>query len=275
MFCPSCGTRNPDGSRFCGSCGTDLSARGAAAPQVQSGARAFARPAAAARGRSAGRALVVAGIAAAVTVALVVAVGLRTNWFGLARPHLVPGTYTISGSATLRPFSRSITVSISQDDHVSLVDGMHNWVGEAQVNRMGNARVSWAGRDHLYVQVPITTEDGQSKGDSFNLVIPQGAPDSIVGPWASWFADKDGKPYARDLEWAKVEDDGTLRFGRVYSGSAMVVAESLLKAGTFQGDANAMLGTWARQGDGSYQFFVTDNYNNDNGSYTSTFQYHK
>ena len=276
MFCPSCGTRNPDGSRFCGSCGTDLSARSATAPKIPApGAPAFARPAAAARGRSAGRGRVIAGIAAAVTVALVVAAGLRTNWFGLARPHLVPGTYTISGSATIRPFSRSITVSISQDDHVSLVDGMHNWVGEAQINRMGNARVSWAGRDHLYVQVPITTEDGQSKGDSFNLVIPQGAPDSIVGTWAYWFTDKDGKPYARDLEWAKVEDDGTLRFGRVYSGAAVVVAESLLKAGTFQGDTDAMLGTWTRQGDGSYQFFVTDNYNNDNGSYTSTFQYHK
>ena len=38
MFCPRCGTRNPDGSRFCGACGADLSARGpGSTPQAMAG----------------------------------------------------------------------------------------------------------------------------------------------------------------------------------------------------------------------------------------------
>lgn len=121
MFCPSCGTRNPDGSRFCGSCGTDLSGRGAGTPAPQAatqapvpGAPAFARPAAAARGRSAGRGRVIAGIAAAVAVALVIAVGLRTGWFGLAQPHLTPGTYIL----TSLPLGQ--LASIAYDDDGSL-----------------------------------------------------------------------------------------------------------------------------------------------------------
>ena len=168
MFCPSCGTRNPDGSRFCRSCRADLSARCAAAPQVQSGARAFARPAAAARGRSAGRGRVVAGIAAAVTVALVVAVGLRTNWFGLAQSHLTPGTYTFTSSlvdSSLALHTTTAVLSVTEDGSATLaIDGQS--IG-------GNAQVSWAGRDHLYVQVPIMRASlglGENQNNRFGPV---------------------------------------------------------------------------------------------------------
>ena len=106
MFCPSCGARNPNGSRFCKACGTDLSGKRVGAPALRAaaqapapGAPAFARPAAAARGRSTGRRRVIAGIAAAVAVALVVAVGLRTSWFGLATSCLVPGAYAFVGNS--------------------------------------------------------------------------------------------------------------------------------------------------------------------------------
>ncbi|MFC2340179.1 MAG: zinc-ribbon domain-containing protein, partial [Olsenella sp.] len=84
MFCPSCGTRNPDGSRFCKTCGTDLSSRGAGTTASQAAVQApvpdtpaFARPTTAAH-RHIGRGGVIAGIAAAVAIALVVAAGLRT-----------------------------------------------------------------------------------------------------------------------------------------------------------------------------------------------------
>ena len=157
MFCPSCGARNSDGSRFCKTCGTDLSSRGAGTTASQAatqapapGAPAFARPAAAARGRSTGRRRVIAGIAAAVAVALVVAVGLRTGWFGLAQPHPTPGTYTFTSSlvdSSLALHTTTAVLSVTEDGSATLaIDGQSNG---------GNAQVSWAGRDHLYVQVPI------------------------------------------------------------------------------------------------------------------------
>ena len=297
MFCPSCGTRNPDGSRFCGSCGTDLSARGAAAPQVQSGARAFARPAAAARGRSAGRALVVAGIAAAVTVALVVAVGLRTNWFGLAQPHLTPGTYTFTSSlvdSSLASHTTTMVLSVAEGNSVT-------FTLEGGQSFGGNARVGWAGRDHLYVQVPVTRaslglgenskpefsnvtntlksitalslDDDQPLAGSFHFVFPRGAPDSIVGTWACWITDENGStvPYG-DMNlfiWQRFEDDGSFRGGYVPSSDMAATVDSL-KAGTFQGNSNvAVSGSWTKQNDGSFVL------NTPVGSSISTFQYHR
>ena len=123
MFCPSCGTRNPDGSRFCGACGADLSARGPGASQVMAGTPQVAaqvpapgaptptRPTAAVRGR------VIAGVAVAVAAALVVAVGLLTDWFGLAQSYLVPGTYTIITSTSA---SNTMVCSIAEGDRISL-----------------------------------------------------------------------------------------------------------------------------------------------------------
>ena len=297
MFCPSCGTRNPDGSRFCRSCGADLSARCAAAPQVQSGARAFARPAAAARGRSAGRGRVVAGIAAAVTVALVVAVGLRTNWFGLAQPHLTPGTYTFTSSlvdSSLASHTTMMVLSVAKSDSAT-------FTFEGGQSFGGNARVSWAGRDHLYVQVPVTRAslglgenskpeftnitdslksvtalslgDVQPLAFSINFVFPRGAPDSIVGTWAMWLTDENGStlPYG-DMNlfiWQRFEGDGSFRGGYVSPSDTAAAIESL-KAGTFQGNSNvAVSGSWTKQDDGSFVL------NTPYGSSINTFQYHR
>ena len=297
MFCPSCGTRNPDGSRFCRSCGADLSARCAAAPQVQSGARAFARPAAAARGRSAGRGRVIAGIAAAVTVALVVAVGLRTNWFGLARPHLTPGTYTFTSSlvdSSLASHTTTMVLSVAEGDSVVFTFERGQSFG-------GNAWVSWAGRDYLYVQVPVTRAslglrenskpeftnvtnslksvtalslgDDQPLAGSIHFVFPRGAPDSIVGTWACWITDENGStvPYG-DMNlfiWQRFEDDGSFRGGYVPSSDVAATVDSL-KAGTFQGNSNvAVSGSWAKQDDGSFVLSTPV------GSSTNTFQYHR
>ena len=65
----------------------------------------------------------------------------------------------------------------------------------------------------------------------------------------------------------KVEDDGTFRTGSISSSDAAAVADSL-KAGTFQGDANATSGSWTRQDDGSFVLTFSD-------GNTHTFQYHK
>ena len=299
MFCPNCGARVADGRGFCGACGRAL--RGAGAPQMTSATNAppavatsvAARPVARKRHSWRRRAPLVAAAAVAATVAIVIT-GLLTERFGLARPHLTPGVYILSGSSA----SDTTVLSISEGDHVSLSvrgSGKGGW----------DARVSQAGRDHLHVQVPITAAslpemlgvnnkfgpvsnslksitalrlgDGQSSDHSLNLVIPRGAPDSIVGTWAWWVTDKSGLPQQGDtftrgvtfaLEWMKVEDDGTFRTGTIPSSDMAAVADSL-KAGTFQGDNFfAFSGKWIRQGDGSFVLTSPD-------GHTLTFQYHK
>ena len=304
MFCPSCGTRNPEGVRFCRACGADLSGRGVGTTASQAatqapapGAPAFARPAAAARGRSAGRRRVIAGIAAAVAVALVVAVGLRTNWFGLAQPHLTPGTYILIDSTQSYDSTGSYAMvfSVAEGDHLSLTVKGTSWVG-GDVNWLGGGtQVSQVGGSGLYVRAPLSAApfiygapvnnkfarisnalksttalrlgDGQLPDYTLNLVVPRNAPESIVGTWAFWVADERGLP-KEDLRWTKVEGDGTLRTGSVSTSNATYVAESL-KQGTFQGSSDAESGSWVRQGDGSFALTFPDS------SHTFTFQYRR
>ena len=242
MFCPSCGTRNPDGSRFCKTCGTDLSGRGAGAPAPQAiaqapvpGAPAFARSTTAAH-RHIGRGGVIAGIAAAVAIALVVAVGLRTGWFGLAQPHLTPGTYTFTSSlvdSSLASHTTTMVLSVAEGDSVVFTFERGQSFG-------GNARVSWAGRDHLYVQVPVTRTslglgenskpeftnvtdglksvtalslgDVQPLAGSIHFVFPRGVPDSIVGTWACWITDENGSTL-QVPRWLMDEKGSTLPYG--------------------------------------------------------------
>ena len=262
MFCPSCGTRNPEGVRFCKTCGTDLSGRRAGAPAPQAAIQApvpdtpaFARPTTAAH-RHIGRGGVIAGIAAAVAIALVVAAGLNTSWFGLAGPHLVPGNYTLSGSSA----SNTIVASVTQGNHVSLEYEGHSWVGDAQVSRVG--------KDHLHVRVPIAEEGGQLSGCMLNLVIPQGVPGSVIGTWAMWFTDENGFPNLGGIAWAVIEDGGALR-GGVVPPSETPAAARLLGMGTFQGDSGAKPGSWTRQDDGSFALTFPDS----DGALT--FRYHR
>ena len=238
MFCPGRNMRNLDKNE---SHRTDQSGRSAGAP-ILTGL--------AARGR------VIAGVAAIVLVAIVVAAGLNTSWFGLAGPHLVPGNYTLSGSSA----SNTIVASVTQGNHVNLEYEGHSWVGDAQVSRVG--------KDHLHVRVPIAEEGGQLSGCMLNLVIPQGVPGSVIGTWAMWFTDENGFPNLGGIAWAVIEDGDTLKGGVVSSSDAPAAARSL-GMGTFQGDSGAKPGSWARQDDGSFALTFPDS----DGALT--FRYHR
>lgn len=227
MFCPGRNMRNLDKNE---SHRTDQSGRSAGAP-ILTGL--------AARGR------VIAGVAAIVLVAIVVAAGLNTSWFGLAGPHLVPGNYTLSGSSA----SNTIVASVTQGNHVSLEYEGHSWVGDAQVSRVG--------KDHLHVRVPIAEEGGQLSGCMLNLVIPQGVPGSVIGTWAMWFTDENGFPNLGGIAWAVIEDGDTLRGGVISSSDAPAAARSL-GMGTFQGDSGGKQGSWAKQDDGSFVLTYPD-----------------
>ena len=208
----------------------------------------------------------------------------------------MPGTYTFTGNlvdSSLASHTTTAVLSVTEDGSATLaIDGQS--IG-------GNAQVSWAGRDHLYVQVPIMRAslglgenqnnrfgpvsnslksiaalrlgDDQSLTFSINFVFPRGAPDSIVGTWAMWLTDEKGStlPYG-DMNlfiWQRYEDDGSFRGGYVPSSDVAATVDSL-KAGTFQGNSNVEVsGSWTKQDDGSFVL------NTPYGSSIKTFQYHR
>ena len=106
----------------------------------------------------------------------------------------------------------------------------------------GNARVSWAGRDHLYVQVPVTRAslglrenskpeftnvkdslksvtalslgDDQPLAGSIHFVFPRGAPDSIAGTRAMWITDENGLPL-QVPQWPTAANGSTVPHGEL------------------------------------------------------------
>ena len=209
----------------------------------------------------------------------------------------MPGTYTFTSSlvdSSLASHTTTMVLSVAEGDSVVFTFERGQSFG-------GNAWVSWAGRDYLYVQVPITRAslglrenskpeftnvkdglksdtalrlgDDQSLTFSINFVFPRGAPDSIVGTWAMWLTDEKGStlPYG-DMNlfiWQRYEDDGSFRGGYVPSSDVAATVDSL-KAGTFQGNSNVEVsGSWTKQDDGSFVL------NTPYGSSTNTFQYHR
>ena len=271
MFCPSCGTRNPDGSRFCRSCGTNLSGRRVGAAQKSTSAvQVKPTTQVPTSHTSVAKTLMLAvpGIGMYIMVALfvmgalvVATVGPSTSWFGLARPHLTPGTYTLSQSLSILFNSwlppATMTVSVAEGDRVSFAVEGASWVGDAQVSQ--------AGRDQLHIQIPIAAKNGQPTGHTFNFVVPQGIPDNVIGIWASWTADENGQP-DNGVAWAMIENDGTFKAQSASKSDATAIAESL-KAGTFRGDSGGKSGKWVKREDGSYKLTLND--------YTYVFQYQK
>ena len=209
----------------------------------------------------------------------------------------MPGTYTFTGNlvdSSLASHTTTMVLSVAEGDSVTFTFERGQSFG-------GNAWVSWAGRDHLYVQVPVTRAslglgenskpefvnvkdglksvtalslgDDQSLAFSIHFVSPRGVPDSIVGTWAMWITNENGSTVpCGDMNlfiWQRYEDDGSFRGGYVSPSDTAAAIESL-KAGTFQGNSNvAVSGSWTKQNDRSFVLSTP------NGSSTNTFQYHR
>ena len=256
MFCPSCGTRNPDGSRFCGACGADLSARGAGStPQAMAGTPQAAgaptptRPAAAARGRVSRR-RVVTGVAVVVAVALVVAVGLRTSWFGLVERHVSPGIYEfVCRSSDTEGY---FIASISQDGYIGLTD-RDDWA--RGWNRSGSLQVNRTKNDHLHGEILYTEENSRHR-DLNNFVVPQDAQSNLVGTWAFWQAREDGS--CAGLLWAEFSHDGTFKYESLSSPDDATPAVALIMVGAFRGSSHAKIGQWTRRDGGDYLLYFAD-----------------
>ena len=251
MFCPSCGTRNPDVSRFCGSCGADLSGRRAGSPAAQAAAQVPAsRAPIPARRAPAARIRVVAGIAAAVAVALIVAVGLSTGWFGLVERHVSPGIYELvcRSSDTEGYF----IASISQDGYIGLTD-RDDWA--RGWNRSGSLQVNRAKNDHLHGEILYTEENSRHR-DLNNFVVPQDAQSSLVGTWAFWQAREDGS--CAGLLWAEFSHDGTFKYESLSSPDDATPAVALIMVGAFRGGSHAKIGQWTRRDGGDYLLYFAD-----------------
>ena len=148
----------------------------------------------------------------------------------------MPGTYTFTSSlvdSSLASHTTTMVLSVAEGDSVVFTFERGQSFG-------GNAWVSWAGRDYLYVQVPITRAslglrenskpeftnvkdslksvtalslgDDQPLAGSIHFVFPRGTPDSIVGTWAMWITDENGLPL-QVPQWLTDENGSTLPYG--------------------------------------------------------------
>ena len=259
MFCPSCGTRNPDGSRFCGACGTDLSARGPGASQAAAPAASVAAGPAARRRRSWRRRAPVAAVAVAlVTIAVA---GLVTGWFGFARPSITPGTYVLLYSD--KTYGQCDTLCVTQNGYMNIPVYRDVLGGNIQINQVKNGDIygtvdaHYEGIFEKSFHERSNFEDSESAtSPTINFVMPQGSPDNITGTWALWVIEgSENRQYVSSLMWAKFSDNGSFKYEVFSSDSSSHdrgSAVALIKAGTFQGDSNAESGRWAKQEDGSY-----------------------
>lgn len=106
MFCPKCGTKLPDGSRFCGGCGANLATPAQQRQQQQPGAQQAYAPARYAKTaklrKRGGKKKVVIGVVAAVVVvavALVAVFGFTGRWVAVKYTNY-DSTGMMTGSTT-------------------------------------------------------------------------------------------------------------------------------------------------------------------------------
>lgn len=240
MFCPKCGTENPDGSRFCKNCGQQMQAAPMPnpvpmqnqpftqttytnVPHVARVGGAAANPAIARMGNNKKLFLII-GIVVAV---LIVAIAI----FGISRcvmgSGLKAGTYTLAsnGSSYSLEVKKDRTIQIVQDGQnlVFAYDKSGNQGGstiydlklktyngqEVQYDKDNNitnaAQLSGSGSSASAVPVKVKMQIMVPKGGTYN---------TIVGDWGLSFYTSDNKgDSSYDVVLYTVSDGGT---GQLY-----------------------------------------------------------
>ncbi|MBQ3328641.1 MAG: zinc ribbon domain-containing protein [Eggerthellaceae bacterium] len=202
MICPNCGFNQADGKKFCENCGSSLgvqAAQGMQPPmaqqpmpaqqpqQLQQPQPAPGAPAPAAAGQRRGVAvpLAIAGGAALLVVVAVVAVGLLTNWFGLANGEY----YAVSKLTTFDENGNKVAVTEYDRDENGLAKTYKS------TNYTSNGEVQFT---TLYTVK--YDENGYVKKSFYTSTAKNGDKLSEYSAKQDFEKDRDGKPVKTEYE---------------------------------------------------------------------------
>ena len=267
MFCPKCGTQNPDGSKFCKGCGAPLGAQSAtgphagvtgaapaSAPSPVAGAAPAPGPAqeAAEKPRVKARVPVVAVV---VTIAAVLVVGLATRWFGLAGSGLKAGTYYLRDSS-----DREMMLSVHGDGVVGVtIAGDGTFEGRSKAKRSNG---------HLVIELsdPNFAIPGTSASDvsdlSVSLILPSGLDKgSYAGDYAFRMSGTKSSNSLAQVVWLRLGDDGNVYLNSYSSGGSSGEPNDIFDSianGSWSDDDAQQTMTWRANDDGSAGFGLYD-----------------
>lgn len=253
MFCPKCGTENPDGSRYCKGCGAPLGGQpatsrhaGAPAPGAAPAAAAAPTPDAAAATDEKSRGKVkspVIAVAAAVVAVLVV--GFATGWYGLRGSGLRAGTYFLKSSSG----SAKVMLSAHND---GIVGGTFDEEGTFE----GKSR-SKTSHGHVVVKLSDPRYDMPSisaSDVSVSLILPSGLDKgSYAGDYAFRISGTGSSDSLDRVAWMRLGDDGNVYVNSYSSDGSSEDPKAVFDSianGSWSDDQAQQVGTWrANDGD--------------------------
>lgn len=258
MFCPGCGTRIPDGSRFCSSCGASLVDRpggGSEASNLRQQQGGFVTtPAPEQKWDRGRRALVAAlGIVAVVVVGAGVALAL-----GLFSPKPYEGTVRVYSDAGDPDDGVSMT---TEGDGLTLdISGRARVTGDREIGSETDDAVCYRLANPL---VSDGSSDPQAAPDGYEvraaMMVPKGATrDDLTGSWGFSLItlDQTGTGACTSITW-EIRDDGTYILTGVNANVDRSQADRVDLASPNYDLASAegsytVEGNWERADDGSY-----------------------
>lgn len=250
MFCPKCGTQNPDGSRYCKGCGAPLGVQPAtgqhagapapgAAPMSDAAPMPDTAPTSDEKPWGKVRPPVIAIVA---TVVAVLVVGFATSWFGLRGSGLKAGTYSLKNSGG----NAQVMLSAHEDGVVGATiyeEGIFEGKSKSKTSH-----------GHVVVTLSDSSFAMPSRDVSVSLILPSGLD---KGPYAGDYAFRisgTGSSDSHDeVTWMRLGDDGNVYESSYSSGGSSedpnAVFDSIAN-GSWSDDQAQQVGTWrANDGD--------------------------